>query len=73
LTFQHGSGKEYIMPLDPQAQAFLDQMVSLGMPQLHTLSLEDARKAFDLLAQLSGLKPETVAKVEDRLIPGPAG
>jgi acetyl esterase len=61
------------MPLDPQAQAFLDQMVSLGGPQLHTLSPEDARKAFDMLAQLSGLKPEAVAKVEDRLIPGPGG
>jgi acetyl esterase len=61
------------MPLDPQAQAFLDQMVSLGGPQLHTLSPEHARKAFDKLAQLSGLKPEAVAKVEDRLIPGPGG
>jgi len=61
------------MPLDPQAQAVLDQMVSLGAPELHTLSPEDARKAFDLLAQLSGLKPEAVAKVEDRLIPGPGG
>jgi acetyl esterase len=61
------------MPLDPQVQAFLDQMVSLGAPQLHTLSPEDARKAFDMLAQLSGLKPEAVAKVEDRLIPGPGG
>lgn len=61
------------MPLDPQAQAFLDQMVSLRAPQLHTLSTEDARKAFDMLAQLSGLKPEAVAKVEDRLIPGPDG
>jgi acetyl esterase len=61
------------MPLDPQAQAALDQMVALGAPPLNTLSPEDARKAFDLLAQLSGLKPEPVAKVEDRLIPGPAG
>jgi acetyl esterase len=61
------------MPLDPQAQAFLDQMVSLGGPRLHTLSPEDARKAFDMLAQLSGLKPEAVAKVEDRLIPGQGG
>ncbi len=61
------------MPLDPQAQAFLDQMVSLGAPQLHTLSPQDARKAFDTLAQLSGLKPEAVAKIEDRLIPGPGG
>jgi acetyl esterase len=59
------------MPLDPQARAFLDQMVSLGAPQLRTLSPEDARKAFDMLAQLPGLKPEAVARVEDRLIPGP--
>lgn len=61
------------MPLDPQAQAFLDQMVSLGGPQLNTLSPEDARKTFDMLAQLPGLEPEAVAEVEDRLIPGPGG
>jgi acetyl esterase len=61
------------MPLDPQAQAFLDQMASFGAPQLHTLAPEDARKAFDMLAPLSGLEPEAVAKVEDRLIPAPGG
>lgn len=61
------------MSLDPQAQSFLDQMVSLRAPQLHTLSPEDARKAFDMLAQLPGLKPQAVAKVEDQLIPGPGG
>lgn len=61
------------MPLDPQAQAFLDQMVAFGAQPLNTLSPEDARKAFDLLAELSELKPEPVAKVEDRLIPGPVG
>ena len=61
------------MPLDPQVQAALDQMVALGTPPLNTLSPEDARKAFDLLAQLSGLRPEPVAKIEDRLILGPAG
>lgn len=61
------------MPLDPQARAFLDRLVSLGAPELHTLSPKDARKAFDMLAQLSGLKPEAVARVEDRLIPGPLG
>lgn len=62
------------MALDPQVKAFLDQMAALGTPALNTLSPTDARKAFDLLAQLpGGLTPEPVAKVEDRLIPGPAG
>jgi hypothetical protein len=33
------------MPLDPQAQAYLDQMAALNMPQLHTLTPEQIREA----------------------------
>lgn len=61
------------MALDPQAKAFIDQMVSAGMPRLDTLSPQDARKLFDTAAQMPGLTPEPVAKVEDRLVPGPGG
>ena len=61
------------MTIDPQAKAFLDQMAALNTPALNTLTPEEARKAFDMLAELSELKPEPVAKTEDRLIPGPAG
>lgn len=61
------------MSLDPQAKALLDQMAASGAPALNTLSPVDARKMFDQMAQLLGMKPEPVFKVEDRLIPGPAG
>jgi len=61
------------MALDPQAQALLDLVAAFGMPALSTLSVEDARKALVQMGELSGPEPEPVAKVEDRLIPGPAG
>jgi len=61
------------MPLDPQAQAFLDQMEALNAPALNTLTPEDARKAFEMMAELLELKPEPIAKSEDRMIPGPGG
>lgn len=61
------------MAIDPQAQALLDQLAALGAPALNTLSVEDARKMLAMMGELSGLEPEPVAKVDDRLIPGPAG
>ena len=61
------------MPVDPEAQALLDMMAATGIPAWNTLSVEDARKMMDMMAELSGLIPESVAKVEDRLISGPAG
>ena len=60
------------MPLDPQAQALLDQVKALGGPPLNELSPPDARVAAQALGSLSG-PPEAVAKVENRTIPGPAG
>jgi acetyl esterase len=60
------------MPLDPQAQALLDQLKALGAPPLNELSPPDARVAAQALGSLSGA-PEAVAKVENRTISGPAG
>ncbi len=60
------------MPLDPQAQTVLDQMIALGLPPLGTLSPEETRRSMEL--RNAALPPgEPVAKVEDRTIPGPAG
>ena len=62
------------MPLDPRAQAFLDQIAAGGgLPAPNTLTVEDERKALDLFIESLGARPEPVARVEDRLIPGPAG
>lgn len=56
------------MPLDPQVQVVLDKMKQLGVPPLHALSVEDARKI-----NLSGMaaRPEEVWRIENRNIPGP--
>ena len=55
------------MPLDPQARKALDQVVSQGLPPIHTMSPEEARA--NALARSRAPGPE-VAKVEDRTIPG---
>ena len=59
------------MPLDPQAQAYLDQMAALNAPPLHTLTPELIRQATSMQRAMLG-EPEPVANVENRLIPGPA-
>ncbi|HEY7414161.1 MAG TPA: alpha/beta hydrolase, partial [Ktedonobacteraceae bacterium] len=59
------------MPLDPQAQAFLDEMAALNAPPLNTLPPEAARQGARM--QLALAEPEPVAKVENRTIPGPQG
>jgi acetyl esterase len=60
------------MPLDPQAQGFLEQLAAAEAPPLHELSVEDARQ---VIVELFGTKenPEPVDKVEDRMIPGADG
>jgi acetyl esterase len=60
------------MPLDPQAQALLDQMAADGGQPLSSLSVEDSRQAVIAFPQLGG-DPERVAQVEDRDLPGPGG
>jgi len=56
------------MPLDPQAQAVMDQMAALGFPATHTLSPVEARTYSKARPRAPG--PE-VAKVEDFCIPLP--
>ena len=58
------------MPVHPQAQRFLDQME--GAPPPYEMKLADARAMMEGFNALAG-KPEPVARVEDREIPGPAG
>ena len=60
------------MPVDPQAQAFLDILTTLNAPPIHTQSVEEVRASYEAMAQFSGT-PEEVYKVENRTIPGPAG
>jgi len=58
------------MPVDPQAQALLDQFKQLE--SLSSMSVPDARRAMEALSSMRGAAPPIRAAV-DRRIPGPAG
>jgi acetyl esterase len=60
------------MPIDPQAQALLDQVAASGLPPFGEMTVDQAREAIMGMRELAG-PPESVAKVEDRTVPGPAG
>jgi acetyl esterase len=60
------------MPIDPQAQALLDQMAEAGAPPFESLTPEQAREMIVQMRELAG-PPEAVAKVEDSQIPSPDG
>jgi len=60
------------MALDPQARVLLDQIVAMGGPPLHTLSVPEAREALAAMAAMQG-DPEELHAVADRRIPGPQG
>ena len=58
------------MPVHPQVQAVLDQAAALGAPPMNTLPPAVIRANREAAPQVPG--PE-VARVEDRLVPGPGG
>ncbi|MDA0365617.1 MAG: alpha/beta hydrolase, partial [Chloroflexi bacterium] len=60
------------MPLDPAVAALLEQMNDPNAPAMSELTPNEARAGFAQLAVLQG-EPESVASVEDRRVPGPAG
>jgi acetyl esterase len=60
------------MPLDPQAQAFLEHLAATGAPPLHELSVEQARQVIVTLFGTQG-EPEPIGAVQDCTIPGAAG
>jgi acetyl esterase len=60
------------MPLDPQAQAFLDQMAAMGGKQLHEMTPQEGRLMSAGLAAF-GVPVQEVARVDNRMIPGPGG
>ena len=58
------------MPLDPQAQAVLEQLAALDTPDFTTLEPEVVRQ-LSIVPPLAA--PLPVARVEDRTLPGPDG
>lgn len=60
------------MPLDPDVQAFLEELRALGAPPFSSITPAEARAA--VLADVPNLDaPEAVARIEDRVMPGPDG
>jgi acetyl esterase len=60
------------MPLDPQAQALLDQLAAMDAKPLSSMPVADARRMMEMMAQMRGAPVEVAAAV-DRRIPGPQG
>jgi len=58
------------MPLDPEAQALLDQMAEAGAKPFEEMTVPEARQAAAAFLDLQG-EPEEVASVAHRFIPGP--
>jgi acetyl esterase len=54
--------------VEPNTQAFLDELAAKGGPQIYELSVEDARGV--LCAAQGGQVPKLPAEIEDRTIPG---
>ena len=61
------------MALDDASQLVLDLIAKAGRPELWTLDVKAARAQADPLSDRSEHRPEEVARVEDRTIPGPGG
>jgi acetyl esterase len=61
------------MPLDPQAQALLDQIAASPTPHLSELTPPEARAAFEALIRLVDARGLPIGRTEDRTIPGPVG
>src|SRR5438067_6631661 len=60
------------MPLHPKAKEFLEQFAAAGIPPLGSQPVAETRASFDGVAAFGG-PPETLAKIEERRIPGPEG
>ncbi len=60
------------MPLDPLAEAFLEQHTAAGSPSMCGLSVEEARR---VSAEMFAAMPsgDSMARVEDARVPGPGG
>jgi acetyl esterase len=62
--------QEAKMPLDPQAQALLEQMREAGQPPFEHMTVQEARQAAWAFVDLQS-PPQPVAAVSHRFIPGP--
>jgi len=61
------------MPLHPQARTFLQQMATIGAPELHPVAVEVARVMYDKGAEQLRGDPPVPQAVETLALPGPGG
>jgi acetyl esterase/lipase len=61
------------MPLDPQAQVYLDRLAALGMSPIGELPVAEARGAMEATAAELFGPTDPVGSVMDQAVPGPAG
>jgi acetyl esterase len=64
------SRKEWMMPLDPQVQALLDELASRDAKSRNDMTIAEARAAALDAMEFHGA-PEAVAGISEREIPGP--
>jgi acetyl esterase/lipase len=60
------------MPLDPRAQAILDQIKAEGLPPFEEMSVPQAREVAAAFKEMQS-EPPPIARTEDRTIAGPRG
>jgi acetyl esterase/lipase len=60
------------MPLDPRAKRFLDRLAALNPPSVLALTVSERRAGLRQLLSFSG-PGEGIARVEERILPGPSG
>src|ERR1700743_863494 len=61
------------MPLDPLVKAFLDQASALPRPKMWDMPLSMGRQGFAQMMTMMGPHDVPVGKVQNIVIPGPAG
>lgn len=59
------------MPLDPRCQALLGELTSPDQPSFSHMTVAEARRSLAQMAALQAIGAEPVARIEDRVIPGP--
>jgi acetyl esterase len=59
------------MPLDPDVSAYLARLAALGVPPMHELSPEEARRSTEVTAAELFGPTDPVGAVVDRVLPGP--
>ena len=61
------------MPLDPLVKAFLDKAAAIPRPKPWEMPTAAARQTFAAMMHLTGPKDVAVGRIENFVIPGPAG